>query len=416
MNILVISLYYPPDMGGASNRAGNAVAGLVKQGHHVKVIAGYPHYPLGNISKKFRKKALIKETRDGVDIFRVWVPPLPTRGMFKRGLIYLTFMFSSFFPFPWLGSIDGIFYVSPFSSTFIIPGLFYRVSKKARLILDCGDMWPNSAVDLGFIKSNGLIKLAKYTSYVSYRLADGIAPINNAIKAGILTNYGIQNKKVHVIELGINTEVFKPLPKDTILEEKEGLTGKFVVMYSGILGPAYDFGTIIKAAKLLEVFPEIAFVIRGDGELKRRISQQIKLKRPNNIIMLPKVDNQIDVVRYLNLADVFVLPMQNVKVSATAIPSKVYEFLSCGKPVICCAEGELPNLLKTLSAGLTVGLSDSKGLAHAILNLYQDRQLTGKLGKNARDNILKNYSDVQIGIKLEECFSKQSNREGPSAP
>jgi colanic acid biosynthesis glycosyl transferase WcaI len=404
MNLLLISLYYPPDMGGASMRASNAVAGLVKQGHHVIVIAGYPHYPLGNISSNLRKKALIRQERDGVDIFRVWIPSLPTEGIFKRGLIYLSFMFSSFFPLPWLNSIDGVFYVSPFSSTFVIPGLFYRISKNARLILDVGDMWPNSAVDLGFLKSGFLIKLAKYTSYVSYRLADGIAPINDRIKEGIKTNFEVSAEKVHVIELGVNTEIFRPVKKDSALLEKENLNGRFVVMYSGILGPAYDFDTIIKAAKTLEGFPEIVFVIRGDGELKQKIINQIDLQKVSNIRVLRKVSSQSEVVKFLNLADVFVLPMQNVQVSATALPSKVYEFLACGKPVICCAVGELPNLIRKYSAGLVVGLGDYAGLAATVLKLYNNRQLTIDLGTNARNAVVKYFSDENIGRKLTEAF------------
>lgn len=406
MNILLISLYYPPDMGGASNRAVNSVSGLLKQGYNVKVIAGYPHYPHGNVKDNLRYRALVHEKQDCIDIFRVWIPPLPTEGILKRGLIYLSFMLSSLFALPWLGHVDLVFYVSPFSSTFVVPGLFYSLLKKSPLVLDCGDMWPNSAIDLGYLKSKWMIKIAKSTSYISYRIADGIAPINNTIKTGIIKDFGINQDKVHVVELGVDTSLFKPLSKDPVLVEKENLDGKFVVMYSGILGPAYDFDVILKASRILEHYKDIIIVLRGDGELKQKITQQMASQKISNMLLWPKVSDQKMVAKYLNLSDVLILPMKNVNVSITAIPSKVYEFLACGKPVIVCAEGELANMIKKYSSGLVVRTADEKAFAEAILQLYSDRKLAAVLGENAREAIVNNFSDNKVGQKLALLFNK----------
>lgn len=404
MNILVISLYFPPDMGGASNRAWNAALGLKGRGHRVKVVAGFPHYPDGNIPRRHQGKAVVKEYLNGLDVFRVWVPPLPTEGIVKRFLIYFSFMWSSLFAVFWVGKVDGIFYVSPFSSTFIVPGLFYRVVKWARLILDCGDLWPNSAVDLGFLRSGWLVKVAKFTSYVSYRLADGIAPINDSIKSGILSEYKVHKSKVHVVELGVDPEVFRPLPKNVNLLEKEGLQGKFVVMYSGILGPAYDFNVILEAAKILESYKDIVFVIRGDGELREEIISRVKNQGLENVVMLGKVEGTDKVIECLNLADVFVLPMRNVRVSETAIPSKVYEFLACGKPVICGARGELADLIQKCGAGIAVGMGHGKALAVTVLNLFGNRSLCTEMGKNAQEAILTYFSNREVGRKLENIL------------
>ncbi|MHA1834023.1 MAG: glycosyltransferase family 4 protein [Candidatus Baldrarchaeia archaeon] len=406
MNILVISLYFPPDMGGASNRAWNAALGLKGRGHRVKVIAGFPHYPDGNIPRRYQGKAVVKEYLNGLEVYRVWVPPLPTEGIIKRFLIYFSFMWSSLFAVFWVGRVDGIFYVSPFSSTFVVPGLFYRVVKGARLILDCGDLWPNSAVDLGFLRSGWLIKMAKFTSYVSYRLANGIAPINHSIKRGILREYKVHESKVHVVELGVDPEVFRPLPKNPNLLERHGLQNKFVVMYSGVLGPAYDFDTILKAAKILESDRNIVFVIRGDGERKQEIIDKMDKYKLSNVVLLGKVESTNEVVEYLNLADLFVLPMKNVEVSQTAIPSKVYEYLACGKPIICCAEGELNDFLCKYNAGLTVSTGDFEALSKAILSIYKDHVERIDLGDNARKAIVEHFSNQKVGQKLENIFHR----------
>lgn len=388
-------------MGGASNRAWNAALGLRGPGHRIKVIAGFPHYPDGNIPRRYRGRSVVKEYLNGLEVFRVWVPPLRTEGVVKRFLIYFSFMWSSLFAAFGVGKVDGIFYVSPFTSTFVVPGLFYHVVKGARLVLDCGDLWPNSAVDLGFLRTGWLTKLAKSTSYVSYRLADAIAPINGSIKRGILREYGIPESKVHVVELGVDTEVFRPLPKNVNLLRKEALQGKFVVMYSGVLGPAYDFDVILKAAKILKSYKEIVFVIRGDGECKQAIIDKMEKYGLSNCVLLGKVESVNEVVEYLNLADLFVLPMKNVEVSQTAVPSKVYEYLSCGKPVIGCAEGELKDLLCNSNAGLTVGTGDFEALSKAILSIYKNPLEQTEMGRNARKAIIGHFSNQKVGPKLE---------------
>lgn len=404
MNIVIISLYFPPDMGGASNRAWNAALGLKKQGHKIRVIAGFPHYPDGNIPRKYRGKAVVKEYLNDLEVLRVWIPPLPTEGIIKRFLIYFSFMWSSLFAVFWVDRVDDIFYVSPFSSTFFVPGLFYRIVKRAHLILDCGDLWPNSAVDLGYLRSGWLVKMAKFTSYVLYRLADGITPINNSIKRGIIREYKIDKSKVHVVELGVDPEVFRPLPKNVNLLEKEGLRGKFVAMYSGVLGPAYDFDVILEAAKILDSYKNIVFVIRGDGECKQAIINKMKKYELSNVILLGKVESVNEVVEYLNLADLFLLPMKNVEVSQTAIPSKIYEYLACGKPIICCAEGELNGLLCKFRAGLTVDTGDFEALSKAILSIYKDPVKRTKMGDNARKAIVEHFSNQKVGLKLENIF------------
>jgi len=406
MNILVISLYFPPDMGGASNRAWNAALGLKGLGHKVKVIAGFPHYPDGNIPRRYRGKAVVKEYLNGLEVFRVWVPAIPTEGTVKRFLIYFSFMWSSLFAVFWVGKVDGVFYVSPFTSTFVVPGLFHRIVKRAPLILDCGDLWPNSAVDLGFLRSGWLVKIAKFTSYVSYRLADGIAPINDSIKRGILREYKVHEDQVHVVELGVDPKVFRPLPKNTNFLERYGLQNRFVVMYSGVLGPAYDFDIILKAAKILELNKNIVFVIRGDGECKQGIIDKMKEYGLSNVVLLGKVESINEVVEHLNLADVFVLPMRKVNVSQTAIPSKIYEYLACGKPIICCAEGELNNLLCKHKAGLTVSTGDFRALSKAILSVYRDHVKRTEMGENARKAIVEHFSNQKVGQKLENIFSR----------
>jgi len=175
-------------------------------------------------------------------------------------------------------------------------------------------------------------------------------------------------------------------------------------MYSGVLGPAYDFHTILKAAKILESKRDIVFVIRGDGECEQMIVDTVKEFGLHNVVLLGKVERVEEVAQYLNLADVFVLPMKKVNVSETAIPSKVYEFLACGKPVICCAEGALAELVGLGDCGIAAKPGDPNVLAKAILSLFHNLDERIKMGIKGRKFVTSNFSYESVGKQLGIIF------------
>ncbi len=405
LNVCILSYFYSPIYPGNGTRYPLIIAeSLARLGHKVKVVTIFPQSIDGTVYKEYRHLFFKQEFLNGVELVRVWVPPIRHFGFMKRMILYSSFMISSTIGSSFVGKTDVILGTSPEPPFLIIPGFFLNKFKRAPYVLTLGDLWPNNVFDLDILNNKLIIELVKFSTLISFNLSKTIVVITNSIRTGLLSN-GISSEKVSVVELGVDTNCFKSKKKDTSLEE--GLfNDKFVVMYSGIFGPTYDFDILLKAAKLLEHLPDILFVIRGDGECKEQIVSKISKLSLTNVRVLGTVANTEKVIDYLNSADLFVIPMKNVKVSETAHPSKLFEYLACEKPVICCTKGELADLVKTAKCGLVVEPDDCDALAKSIEILYLDSQKRLEMGKKGRAYVIQNFSYEIIGKKLVHILKK----------
>jgi len=378
---------------------------LKRLGHKITVVTAVPHYPNGVIPRKYKGKFLVKENVDCFEVFRVWVPPLPTQGLVNRFAIYLSFTVNYFFVFFFVGRIDAIYDLGlyPEFPFFSFPAFIHSRLRKVPWIFSSADAWPDAVIDLGLLQSRFLANVLRTLARVVDGVADGITTINDTIKMGILSR-GIFEDKVHVVNMSVDTDFFKPLDESELSIQTDEFNDKFIVEYSGSFGHAYDFDVIMNAAKILESKSEVLFLIRGDGELKQKIARRISEFRLRNVTLLGKVENKSQVVEFLNIADVLLIPMQNAKVSDTATPSKVIEYLSCGKPVICCARGELAKLIKESDAGIVVEPGDAEALARSVLDLLRDDESRARMGENARRLSLNQFSHAKMGERLERII------------
>jgi glycosyltransferase involved in cell wall biosynthesis len=402
MRICIISQYFPPDMGGASTRVSNAIKGLRSFGHEIFVVTAFPHYPQGHIPKEYRGRAFAVEGDEKVRVFRVWVPPLPHKGGAKRLIMYASFTLFSLLALPFCGKVDVIWAASPnyFCS---FPGLFYKLAKRSPLVLDVVDLWPEALVNLGFLKSRFIIGLVSASVDFFYKVSDRIITLNQSMRSRIL-KHGDNLGKVFIVENAADLKTFRPLKT-----KRPGfLRGKFVVMYSGNLGPMYDFDAVLKAARNLSKFRDIAFVLRGSGECAREIGEKIRHLELRNVFLLTEVLDVKQVARFLNLADIFLLPIKKFKDSEISFPLKLLEYLACGKPIICCAESETARTIDESKAGLLANAGNHGEISDLILKVRSDRDYLNQLGENGRKFVLENFSLSKMSEKLEAVFESQS--------
>ena len=400
LRICIISQYFPPDIGGASTRASNAIKGLRKKGHLVYVVTAFPHYPHGCVPKECRRKAFAIEGDDAVRVVRVWVPPLPHEGAAKRLVMYACFTLFSMIGLPFSGPIDVIWAVSPnyFSS---YSGLFYKLIKRRPLVLDVVDLWPEALLCLGFLRSGAIAGFVSASVGLFYKLSDGIVTLNLAMKREILGR--VRNvSKVFIVKNTVDPDVFRP----SKAKRPWYLKGKFVVAYSGNLGPMYDFDTVLGAAKNLMHVEDLAFVLRGNGELAAELKE--KITNLKNVYLFTDVLDVEQVVEFPNMADAFLLPMRKLENCEVSFPLKLVEYLSCGKPVICCANGETAKFVYENNAGVVVEPEDVQALSKAIIRLHEAREYREELGNDGRKAVLECYSYQRMAAELENAFEKAS--------
>jgi colanic acid biosynthesis glycosyl transferase WcaI len=399
LRLLVISHGFPPDMGGASNRAWNLARAMQANGHEVIVIAAYPYYPHGRVSSRYAHRLFTRERLEGFEVIRVWIPSLRTRGYLNRLLIYIGFTFSYSMGQLLLANrpLDLVYYVSPYPLSFLsFPAIMFARIVGARVFLDVADLWPEVILEIGTIRTPLATTLVNAMAKIVSSLSDLATPITESIRQRLLES-GLSPSRLEVVELAIDTDYFRPqAPKF----KDDRLKGKFVAEYSGIIGPKYDFASLIDAARIIfQEKPRVLVLIRGEGEwlpyVKRRSNSVA------NVLVLDKIESADRVLDYLNAADVLLCPMRDLKETSTIVPSKILEYFGVGKPVVCSGRGETQAVIEKYKPGIMVPPDDSKALAEAILRFESDPEFYRVTAQNSRELAIQHYPLSILARRIE---------------
>jgi len=380
-------------MGGSSTRAYNIAKGLVMNGAEVTVVAGFPHYPHGNVPRHLRSKVLIVEYMDGFRIIRTFVPSLPAKGITKRIILFASFIASSLFPLLIIRErIDAVFASNP-QILAILPAFVYSLLHRCPIILNVDDLWPEDPIDIGAIKSRFMYKVGELLARIAYHKAHLITPISPGYIAIIHGKYRVPRSKIHVIRGGVDMDKFK---QTTLIREDE----KFVVLYSGAFSVAYDFDQVLMAAKLLKDHNDVKIVLQGGGELLNDVKSKVEEMDLRNVKILDKILSREEVAKLLGEADALLLPLKDFGRPYLGISSKLYEYQAAGKPIICCAEGQPAEYVSETGSGIVVKPGDYEALAKAILYLKENLDVAEKLGACGRQYVENNLSIEKIGSKM----------------
>ena len=399
MKIIAISLFYKPIMPGFGTRYPELLIDeSTKAGNNLVVFTS--RVPKEYCSEPNHKLSTYKEKlgSGNLEIHRLWTTSLKHEGFFKRALTYITFILQCFFKIINSHDVDIILGIHPYPP-FFLPIIYLAKLQKIKFLLVEADLWPDNLKELGIIKNKTIYSLIEKWSRSAYNKADLLIVITEELKDG-LKKYFIDKSKIKVLQLSTDTEIFKPLSI-----KNDSYSGKFVVMYSGIFSPNYDFDIILNSAKKLKN-EDILFVISGAGEIKNKIKNKIHKYNLKNVVNEEPLPNIKKLVEKLNRADVLVMGMNDNKQAQTAQPSKVFEFMACGKPIICSSTGATKNLLIKSGASIVVDPGDHKKFSEAILRLCHSKEDREKLGKNGLDYVRKYHSLETFREQLSKIFSK----------
>jgi colanic acid biosynthesis glycosyl transferase WcaI len=400
LKVLVLAQYFAPDMGGGSTRATNVVKGLLSKGCDVTVVAAFPHYPHGKVAANYSHKAIVPEKFGNAKVYRVWVPALPHSSVLRRVVLHVCFVFSSLFALPFVGKTDVVWGANPNLFSFL-PSFVYGVAKRVPVVRNVDDLWPEVFYELGYVKSKPARKVLDFLAWLSYVVPAAITPISEGYKRCIVSKYGVSPEKVHVVEVGVdNIKAIKSSTKSD---------GQFTVMYSGVLGLGYDFDVVLVAAQLLAEYKDVVFVIRGVGEKAAELKEAISDRGLVNVVLdtrfLPK--DELDAL--LDSADAFVLPMAGMNFVEQGLPTKVFEYQSYGKPVLCVSGGEPARYVESTNSGLIVKPNDASGFAEAVIRLYKDEKFGAELGMKGKEYVSTYLTSEKISDRLYRIFQFVQN-------
>lgn len=401
MRILYISQYFPPESGATQIRAYEMARNFVRRGHEVTVISEIPNHPSGIIHPYYRRKLYERVELEGIDVIRVWVKASTVKNFRNRMIFYLSFMFNAILAGVFLtrNSYDLIYASSP---PLFVGGTALVLSyvKCTPLIFEVRDLWPESAIELGEISSKRAISWATHLEEACYTRARSIIVVTQGIRERLIER-GIPAKKLALITNGANIEHFQFQPEQRAHLRKElKLENKFIILYAGIFGVAYDFNTIIEAAKLLIEDPTIHFLIIGDGPKKADIATILSDDATQNLTLLP--EQSYDTISgYYSASDVTIIPLRRNKFFKGTLPVKIFDAWACQRPVLLCnVEGEASQIISEANAGLVVPPEDVGNLITAVRRLYASPDLCNQMGINGRNYTKENYSRQTLADQL----------------
>lgn len=390
MRILILTQYFPPETGAAQVRLFEVAKAIWDQGHTIEVVTAFPNYPKGIIPPEYRGKFFMKDSLEGIPVYRTWIYPVQRGKFWKRLLNYFSFVFSSVFGVLKAGKVDYIFVESPplfLGFTMILA----KWLKGAKIILNISDLWPESAVSLGLVTNKTLISLAERLERRMYQTSWRISTQTEGIITS-LKERGIPAEKLVFLPNGVDPDLFAPMEPDHQLLEQLNLHDKFVILYAGTMGYAHGLEVALLAAQRLEHdHPEIVFLFVGDGSEKPRLMQMAQEMHLTNVRW---VDFQpiTEMQRYYSLAQISLSTLRRYKLSEGVRPSKVFPGLASAKPLIYVGEGEGAKIVEESGGGIVIPPEDPPLLAATILQLQKDPEQCRTLGENGRAFVIQHYS------------------------
>lgn len=269
-----------------------------------------------------------------------------------------------------------------------------RLFRKCPVVYNAQDLFPDTLSGTGLAKKGGLLwKIGSWVARVTFNNTDKIIAISEDIKRTLVEEKGIPADKVVVVYNWVDSDAVVPIAKEeNPLFEEFGLNReKFHVVYAGNLGNAQNINIVVDAAARLRDNENVEFVVFGSGGLESDIRARIETEGLKNLRLLPL--QPVERVKYVySLGDVCLVSCKE-GLGGSAMPSKTWSILSCGRPVLAnFDEGELQMILTKNELGVFTKAGDLEGFVEAISQLAAEPEKCEKMGARGRQFILDNLT------------------------
>jgi glycosyltransferase involved in cell wall biosynthesis len=337
------------------------------------------------------------------------VPTLifPNRGIYLRILDFLSFMFTGSIASFFVGRPDVVLATSPNFFTAVSGWFVSRVYRRP-FVFEIRDLWPDSIVAIGVMKEGRAIRFIRVIEQFLYRQADLIVTVTSSSR-DLLMARGIDGDKIVVVTNGIDVGQLTPGPAPVELRQRLGLDNKIVVSYVGAVGMAHGLQLILDAAQdCRNRLPEVHFIIVGSGAELGDLQLQARERALENVTFVGRVPHA-EIINYWRLSDMTLVLLKDAPLFRTVIPSKIFEAMATGTPIITNVRGELQTLLEPLGNAVMIEPSNLNALVDAIETLARSPARRQALAAAAAE-AAKQYDRVVLADKLLEAMRAVSNR------
>lgn len=405
MKILILTQYFPPEVGAPQNRLYELAVRLQKKGADITVLTAMPNYPQMKIHDAYKGKFYSYEEMNGLKVHRSWIYVTTSKGIFKRLLNYFSFVkTSAWIGWVKLGKFDYILCESP--PLFLgMTALFLKFVKRSKLIFNVSDLWPESAEKLGLVTNKTFLRMATRLEEYIYKRSELISGQTLGICKNIQNRF--PTKKIYWLPNGVDLNYYNI---DTVVsdwrKENQFAEKDFILLYAGIIGHAQGLEVILKAAEKLKENKDIKFVLLGSGPEKEKLMTYKEQNNITNVFFFDAVTKK-EMPAIVSAIDVAVIPLRRLDLFKGAIPSKIFENLAMKKPILLGVEGEAKDLfIDEGNCGLAFIPEDANDLKEKVIDLYNRKDKMKELGENGYRYVEKKFTRDKIAGEFWDFINK----------
>jgi colanic acid biosynthesis glycosyl transferase WcaI len=403
VRFLILTQYYEPEVGAAQVRLGALARELLARGHHIDVVTALPSYPLDRIFPEYRGRLAAVETRGGARVYRTWLVAATGRGL-KRVIGYLSFSLSALAGLLAARPPDVIFVESP-PPTLMVPAWLIARLRRAVLIMNVSDLWPDSVTSLGHMSAGPMLAAATQLEGWAYAKADFVTAVTDGIRATLTDRKGVAPERILFLPNGVDTDLFSPQPYDQELAARYGVSNCKVIMLAGSLGYGVGLDVILDAAELMRG-EQVTFLIVGGGSEYDRLLRAVQERGlPNVRLTGPK--SLEEVAHLYSVTDIGLMTLRDSPLFEGTRPARVYPAMAAGKPVVYSGSGEGARIIASAEAGVVVPPEDPAALARAIRQLLADEGEAHHMGERGREYVERELGWPRlVGSWLEDLLQR----------
>lgn len=391
--ILVICQYYKPE----PFRISDICEEMVRRGHEVQVVTGYPNYPEGILYDGYGKGKHIDEVINGVKVHRCFTVPRET-GTVKRLMNYYSYAVSStgYVLSKKCVASDGkpfdVVYCNQLSPVMMADAaIAYKKKYKVPAVMYCLDLWPESLIAGGIARESKIYKYFHYVSKKIYRQMDKILITSRLFSDYLRDEFNIKKEKIeHLPQYAEG--IFEQIPP----RDEDGV---FNFMFAGNIGAVQSVETVIKAAEMLKEEPVKFHIVGGGTDLERL--QEIA-KDLDNVVFYGRRPLE-EMPEFYAKADAMLVTLAADPILSLTLPGKVQSYMAVGKPIIGAIDGETRVVVETAQCGFCGKAESVDELVENVKKFIQsDRR--NEMGQNARKYYEENFQEKMFMDKLENWF------------
>jgi len=395
MKILILTQYYPPEIGAPQNRLHELAVRLKANNLTVDVLTAMPNYPKMEIVEEYRNGKIKSELIDGIQVYRSRIFVSSSKGIIARLLNYFSFVWTSYWRGRKLGKYDFILVESP---PLFLGYTAMALAKKlqAKLIFNVSDLWPESAEKLNIVNNKMLLNFAYKLEAKCYKRAKLITGQTQGIVDNIAQRF--PSKNIYWLPNGVDINFYNPANyvNGGFREKNHFKESDILFFYGGILGYAQGLQTVLHAADRVKEKQSIHIILQGSGpekELLEELKTELKLE---NVHFLPPVAKS-EMPNILKEVDVALVPLRKLELFQGAIPSKIFEALAMEKPLLLGVEGEAKqHFINNAHAGWSFEPENSIDLANKMIAISEQQAEIKTFGENGRIYVSEHFNRNKI--------------------